>query len=337
MLYNKSMTTLKDVAALAHVSVSTISRFLNQDPTLSIPEATRQSIIEAVKKTGYEKRQKKEKKALKIGLLHWYTLEQEMNDPYYLQVRLGIETYFAKDEVEIVRIFKNDTNKISRLENIDGLICLGKFSVKEMEKFTTSYEPVVFLDMQTSSIQFNTISLDLEQAMKDVLAYLAKQNFERVGFLGGYETLEDHEVYRDPRTETFLREAKKYGMVYDPYFLIDAYTKESGYKMMMHLLEQETLPQAVVACSDPIAIGAMRAIKEKGLQIPKDISIIGFDDIEDAKYCDPPLTSVHAPAKQLGQYGAMLLLDLIQKQIELPFQMLLPCHLVIRNSVCEDR
>lgn len=330
------MTTLKDVAALAHVSVSTISRFLNQDPTLSIPETTRQNIIEAVKKTGYEKRQKKEKKTLRIGLLHWYTLEQEMNDPYYLQVRLGIETYFAKDEVEIVRIFKNDTNKISRLENIDGLICLGKFSIKEMENFTSSYGPVIFLDMQTTSIRFNTISLDLKQAMKDVLAYLAKQNFERIGFLGGYEILEDHEVYPDPRIETFLSEAKKHKMVYDPYFLIDAYTKESGYKMMMHLLNQETLPQVIVACSDPIAIGAMRAIKEKGLQIPKDISIIGFDDIEDAKYCDPPLTSVHAPAKQLGEYGAMLLLDLIKKQIDLPFQMLLPCHLVIRDSVYED-
>ena len=331
-LYNKDMATLKDVAALAHVSASTISRFLNQDPTLSIPEETKRCILEAVRKTGYEKRQKKEKRTLKIGLLHWYTLDQEMNDPYYLQVRSGVESYLASNKVEIVRIFKNDLHRWARLEGIDGLICLGKFSKREMETLTSTYIHVVFLDMETAPIQYNTISLDFKTAMKDVVAYLHGMGHERIGFLGGYEILEDQSVYPDPRIDSFLSEAKSRNITYNPYFLIDRYTMESGYAMMRQLLEQENTPSAIVACSDPIAIGAMRAIKEKGYRIPEDISIVSFDDIEDAKYCDPPLTTVHAPALELGKYGAMLLLNLIEKRVDLPFQMLLPCTLVVRES-----
>ncbi|GJM58317.1 LacI family DNA-binding transcriptional regulator [uncultured Dubosiella sp.] len=327
------MATLKDVAALAHVSVSTISRFLNQDPTLSIPEETKRNIVDAVHKTGYEKRQKKEKKTWRIGLLHWYTLDQEMNDPYYLQIRSGIESYLSSGGVEIVRIFKNDTNRSTLLDGLDGLICLGKFSPNEMRQLTSSCLHVIFLDMQTPLIEFNTIVLDLENAMKEVVGYLAACGFERVGFLGGHEILEDGSVYPDARVEGFLKEAKARSLEYDPFFLIDAYTKESGYRMMRQLLEQPAQPQAVVCCSDPIAIGAMRAIREKGLHVPEDISIIGFDDIEDARYCDPPLTTVHAPANELGRYGAMLLLDLMEKRIDLPFQMKLPCHLALRKSV----
>lgn len=325
------MTTLKDVAKLANVSVSTISRFLNNDPTLSIPEETQQHILEAVQTTGYQKKGKKQDKILTIGLLHWYSIEQELNDPYYINVRKGIESYLGKRKVKIIRVFKDDLDQ-SILQGIDGLIALGKFSSREMKELTIRYPVVIFLDMETETIEYNTIALDFSNTITQALSYLQELGHHKIGLLAGYEVLEDGSVYRDQRIKAFLNKAKQEGLEYNPYVLIDRYSKESGYSMMKTLFKGNSLPSALVCCSDPIAIGAMKAIQEEGLRIPEDIALIGFDDIQDASFTNPPLTTIHAPMEEMGAYGAMMLLNELDKKIHLPFRLVLPCKLKIRKS-----
>ncbi|WP_300900288.1 LacI family DNA-binding transcriptional regulator, partial [Faecalibaculum rodentium] len=102
------MATLKEVAALAGVSQAAVSRFLNNDPRLSLPDSTRQRILDAVNELGYVKKARKNKDPRRIGILHWYSLEQELADPYYLSIRSGIEEYCAREQLQIIRMFKAD-------------------------------------------------------------------------------------------------------------------------------------------------------------------------------------------------------------------------------------
>lgn len=103
--------------------------------------------------------------------------------------------------------------------------------------------------------------------------------------------------------------------------------------MMNKLLETENHPTAVFCCSDPIAIGAYRAIIENGLKVPDDISLIGFDDIEEAQFMNPPLTTVHVDMLSMGEYGAMVMEMLMNHSPVLPCRMVLGCHLIVRESL----
>lgn len=332
------MATLKDVANIAGVSQAAVSRALNQDPTLSLPPETLQAIFDAAKQVGYQKkaRKEKEKKKLQIGILQWYSPAQEIDDPYYLSLRVGIENYCAKDSIEIRRIFKSDSNYSDQVRGLDGLICIGKFALKEMNECVRLCPNTIFLDMQTDRIEFNTISLDFHNAVIDVLDCLQAKGHRKVGFLGGQEILSDQSVYNDLRIEYFTSEAKKRKIEYNPWFLVDRYSRESGYQMMKMILENPNRPTAVFCCSDPIAIGAMRAIQEEGLKIPADISLIGFDDIEDASYAMPPLSSVRAESAEMGEFAAGLLHHMMQrKMVPVPFRIVFPCKLITRESVAD--
>lgn len=327
------MATLKDVAHLAGVSQATVSRFLNNDPALSLPEETKSNILQAAKTLHYEKKARKEKGTQKIGILQWYSPAQEIADPYYLSIRTGVEKYCERDDLQIVRAFKSDTNFEEVLRGVNGLICIGKFSQEEMQACSNLSSNVLFVDMDSERIAYNTISWDFDQAMKDILDYLQENGHCKIGFLSGAEVLSDNSVYKDKRISAFIKYAKEKNMEYNPYFLIDRYSKESGYQMMKQLLKGKDLPTAIVCCSDPIAIGAYRAIAEAGYKIPEDISVVGFDDIEDAKYCMPPLTSMKADCLYMGEYAAMLMHTMLTHPTKLPVRMMLPCSLSIRESV----
>ena len=125
------MATLKDIAQLADVSIATVSRILNDDPTLSVPPQTRENVLEAAKKLQYHKKKKNDPN-IHICLIQWYSLQQEIHDPYYLTLRHGVEDYCAKNGIILRRIFKDDVHIEKSLKGIDGIICLGKFSKKHI-------------------------------------------------------------------------------------------------------------------------------------------------------------------------------------------------------------
>ena len=123
--------------------------------------------------------------------------------------------------------------------------------------------------------------------------------------------------------KTFLREGE--------------FNTASGYQMMTDLLRAEQLPTAVFAASDAIAFGAMKAIQEKGLSVPEDISVVGFNDTEMGAYTSPALTTIHAPAYDMGQHGANLSYVASNLSITTPLKVKIPCYLVKRESCCACR
>lgn len=329
------MATLKDVAEKAGVSSSTVSRVLNNDKNLTLPIETKKKILDAANALNYVKKQKKNTHEYTMGILQWYSLQQEMEDPFYLSIRTGVELYCQEHNILTTRVFKSDSNYMEKLKGITSLVCMGKFSKSEMEKLALITNKIIFLDMETMGIQYSTISLDFDAAMKIAVNYLYSLNHREIGFLGGQEFLDETTLYPDTRYDLFTSICKEKGIHFDPYVINGSFTRESGYTMMLEMINNKKLPTAIVAASDPIAIGALRALKEQNLRVPEDISIIGFDDIADTNYTDPPLTTIHTPSFQMGQYGAFIVEQLLTEKNSLPMKVVLPCYLMERES-CKE-
>ena len=210
------MATLKDIAKKAGVSSATVSRILNQDETLSVTTKTRERVLEIAQELNYKKKTAPSSKTV-IGIFQWVTLFQELEDPYYQAIRSGIERYCMTENLEIRRAFQSDPDYINALHDVQGLICIGKFNAEQIQLFESITPNVIFVDMQTSKINCNTISLDFEQAVIDALDYLSDLGHTSIAYLGGKEYLNDDTVYFEQRKDTFIRYCKEHHITYEPY------------------------------------------------------------------------------------------------------------------------
>ena len=193
----------------------------------------------------------------------------------------------------------------------------------------------LFMGMIVENIEITSISLDFRQAVNDAVNYLFNLGHKDIGFLGGIEKLEDGTVYPDKRLSAFENACENKGINYKNYILQDKFTTASGYSMMKELIESERVPSAIFAASDPIAIGAMRALQENGYKIPEDVSIIGFDNTELSGYTNPPLTTMNAPVYAMGIYGIEVINTMLHSKnnkLLSPMKIYMPCPIKIRNS-----
>ena len=328
------MATIKEIAEKAGVSAATVSRILNNDETLSVTEQTKSKVLKIAQELRYTKKKSPAARTT-IGIFQWYSLFQELEDPYYQAIRVGIEKYCADRQIGVIRAFRSDSDYMSALKGVQALICIGKFNEDEIRSFEEITPNVIFVDMKTSRIHCNTIVLDFQQAVIDVLDYLTQLGHKKIAYLGGQEKLQKDKIYFEERKEAFVRYCQQHQLEYKPYLREDEFSAESGYQMVLDLIEKDALPTAIFAASDPLAIGAIRALYEKGYQVPEDVSVVGFDDINVASFSNPPLTTVHAPAEFMGEYAAHYVTLLSQDnslKYHTPVRVTLPCSLVIRDS-----
>ena len=329
------MATIRQIAAEAGVSPAAVSRILNNDSTLGVSEATRQRVFETANRLGYKRSSNKDKAAFKLGILQWFSAEQELGDDYYLQVRKGIEDFCVKNLISIVRAYRTDADYKSALAGLDGLICVGKFSAADTEELIKLNSNIIFLDMAVSHPEVTTITIDFKTAAREALEYLESLGHKKIAFLGGIEYA-GTDIVSDPRRRAYTDFMSARSQATDKLLVEGEFTSVSGYDMMNRLLDSSGKRRtftAVLAASDAIAIGAMRSINEHGLRIPEDISIIGINDTEMSAFTTPALTTMRAPAYAMGQHGANLLYVSKNLSIDTPLQVQIPCSLVKRGSV----
>lgn len=327
------LATIKDIAALAGVSSASVSRILNNDFTLNVPQSTRDKVLDAARTLGYVKKKKKnEQTSMNIGIVQWISPTREVEDPYYLSIRQGVESFCEKNKISIQRVFFTDVDYQKRLEHVDGLVCIGKFTREQRMNLRNICCNLIFLDMNMDPLTECCVNLDFKAAIRNVINKFAEDGHREVGYLGGKEYI-DGELYKDDRLKYFRRYAQQHEMNIEPYIMEGEFSIESGYAMMNELISRGTIPTAVFAASDPIAIGAIRALQEQGLRVPADVSVIGFDDIETAKYTNPPLTTILAPTHDIGIMGTRMLYDAFRRNENLSiFRIQIPCFLVERDS-----
>ncbi len=146
------MATIKDIASAAGVSAAAVSRILNNDETLNVSPETRQKVLDTARELHYVKRGRPSVKSLfTLGIIQWFSSQQELEDNYYLLIRQGIEDYCLSHNIQIVRTYKSDINYMDVLKDVDCLICIGKFSQEEISYLYEMNSCILFLDMPDCS------------------------------------------------------------------------------------------------------------------------------------------------------------------------------------------
>ncbi len=333
------MATIRDIAKKAGVSPATVSRVLNYDHTLSVSEETKRRVFQTAEALNYTKKSKRraasQKKKLVIGITQWYSMSQEIADPYYLSIRSGIERACQQLKIETRTLFRDEQGlSLSQLANVDGIIAIGKYGPEEVDVLSSVSPNIVFVDCSPDDRKYDAVTIDFRVAVSDVLEHLFEQGHVNIGYIGGREFVGEHKLpLMDLREQSFIEKMRLKGFLNNDWIKVGNFSVEDGYELTRELLDVDTLPTALFVASDAMAIGAMRAIHESGRKVPRDISLIGFDDISAAEYLTPPLTTVRVHTEFMGRTALEMLRERISEGRQIPKKTIVPTELVIRSSV----
>jgi DNA-binding LacI/PurR family transcriptional regulator len=342
----RKKATLTEVAAVTGVAPMTVSRVVNGSGYVS--EETREKVLSAVKKLNYRrnglarslKRQRTETVGLVLGdISNPYSTELANAVRESLSVR-GYNLFICISEHSA----KEDTKAFDALvdHNVDGIIVATRSNTegdKELKAIVERGMPVVVVGRDFHHDAADFVAADNLTGGFEATRHLIDLGHRRIGFIGaefsyksnlkrlqGYlNALKAHRIKIDERLVTGRKETISEVPGYS--------TEKMGYEGMKRLLSLPDPPTAIFARNDFTAVGAMTAIKEAGLSIPKDIAIVGFDDIPLAVHTSPPLTTVRQPMRLQGQLAAeMLLRRVTGEEREKRSQRILNCELIIRGS-----
>jgi len=326
------VATIKEIAEMAGVSAATVSRVLNFDDTLNVQDETKQRVFEAAERLEYQMRDKKKyKKKLKLGMISSYSLEEELEDTFYLSVRIAIERKLEEEGFKKFPVNLGDS--VESTSNLDGLICLGTFSESMVNKVKSFHKPAVFVDALGDLDLFDSVVTDLRHSVKKVLSYFLQEGHKKIAFIGGRDVDVDGKEVVDLRVPIYRSFMEERGILNEEYIKIGGYTPKHGYRLGKELLAMEERPSAIFTANDSLAVGCYKAIQEAGLCIPEDISVIGFNDISIAKYLVPPLTTVHIYMDFMGSQAVSILAERIYSGREISMHISLPTKLMVRGSV----
>lgn len=333
------MATLKDVAKLAQVSTTTVSRILNEDASFSVKEETRAKVLHAAEKLEYRIKRSKSKNGLDrkiFGIVQWISSYEEDQDFYYLSLRQAVENYCIEHEILVDRYFKENISEIFENQEIDGLICIGKFSLSMAEDLAAHSPNIIFVDSSPDQSRYSSIVHNLEAGTYEIVDYLKEMGHEHIGFIGGQEYLgSTDEINPDVREKTFKGIIKKDSEIRtdskDIY--LNNFSHETGYQSMMDAYVKGDMPSAFICGSDSIAMGALSALGELTEKLTKKISVISYNNIKSAQYMNPSLTTLSLNTKYMGELAASILEHMIDSKHRTPIKIVCETHLVIRESV----
>ncbi|MFD2922456.1 LacI family DNA-binding transcriptional regulator [Halobacillus naozhouensis] len=337
------MTTIKEIALRANFSNTTVSRVLNNDTTLSVASETRQKILDVAKDMGYKTLQerKKEKqppsdmKTTKIGILLCHSVEEELNDSYFLSIRQGIENECQKRGLVTTELFRlNNLTSGQISSDIKNLIVVGRINSDILDQISDQLQNIVYINHTVDEDKYDSVIIDFEKATIRALNHLLDHDYKKVGFIGGKERehLNGGKVeFEDIRKSTFKNFMEDKGLFIPASFHVGEFTMADGYELMKYSIQQDDLSDAYFIASDAMAIGAMRALQESNFKVPEDVAIVSFNDIELAQFASTPLTTVKVQTEEMGRLGVKLMVDRLNGR-EIPIKVTVPTRLVVRDS-----
>lgn len=314
---------LKDVAKMAGVGIGTASRVLNHHPNVS--DEKRQKVLEAMNTLGY--RPNSIARSLKTQMTHTIgVIIMDITNPFYATIIQGIEESAYRHNYNIIVIdlgWKSSRlgERIQELRDkkVDGIIYMGSYvDDKDMKLFVKENMPVSFISTViqihevNNQYMYTAVHINNEQAAYDAIQYLIGLGYRKIGYISGKEGDLNSSVPRERGVRRAMEEAKLF--LRKEWCGYGGYTYEDGYKVMHEILKYKSYPEVIFAFGDRIAMGAAKAVISRGLTIPDDISIMGFDDLEGGKYYHPSITTVRQPRYQMGVKGTESLIQLIEKR-----------------------
>lgn len=333
-----SNLTLEDIAELAGVSRSTVSRVVNEQP--NVRANVRKRVLEVIENTGYRPnvaaRTLASQRSWTIGLILPLSVSFFFTDPYYPHLTKGIAQTCNQYDYTLALFLVNSKEdeekmfpRVSRRGLLDGVIVqsghhgdqgiIGRLVDVEM--------PFVVVGRPFRSDNVSYIDIDNVNAAYNAVAHLVRLGYQRIGTITGPGA----STVGVDRKEGYQKALIERGREVDESLIVEGdFTEVGGYYAMQRLLTAR--PNAVFAASDIMAIGAMRAVRDAGLHIPEDIAFVGFDDLPIATLSDTQLTTIRQPVVSFGAKAVDVLIDLIENGIYPPRHIIMDTELVIRHS-----
>lgn len=329
------MVKIKDIALTAGVSSATVSRILRNDPLLSVRGDTRMEVLRIADELGYQRKVKKVNKNRYVGIIQWISRFEEEEDPYYYELRKSVESQLNQRGFEVHRYYKEDIETVFKDGKLSGLICVGKFSMKQARRFKDYINHIIFVDSNPDGEMFSSVVFDFETATETAMNHLISLGHRRIGFIGGREYIgPERQAYVDKRERTFIDFMKNHPETEyceDDVYIHD-FTAETGFQSIRKALAKDTRPSAFFCESDTIAMGALRALGESDRLDGKMISVVGCNDILSAQYMNPALTTVKLDTRYMSEVAVMLLENMIECHNAVPLKASLSTKLVVRDS-----
>jgi len=326
--------TIKDVAKLANTSKSTVSRYLNGLP---VKKETEEALKKAIKELNYHRNENARRlvvsKTQTIGIV-----VDSISNMFYPMIFKGIED-IAKEKGFNCVFYSMSSNKSkeSHFQNIffeghvDGIIMVS-FTKRDKQDLLDIAEagiPVVVFGDSADVNDLISVDVDNYYGISELVKYLHRIGHRKIAYISG----PSGEAATEQRLAGYLETMKKLELEVDPNGIVPTnWSNEEGYSAMNHLMTVGDFT-AVVASNDETAIGALRAVQERGYHVPADISITGFDDITLASWTYPPLTTVKQPFLDMGKKAALELFKRMEEgEAYTPERHLLKPQLIIRDS-----
>ena len=330
---------IKDVAREAGVSTATVSHVINE--TKFVTDETRRKVLKAIEKLDFypnvHARTLASGRSNIIGLL-----VSDITNPFFPELVKSIESVAFEHRYNVL-LFNTNYDADRAADYVRRLIELKVAGVALM---TAELEPslidelqrkqvrVVFNDLGIVGEHMSNIVLDYAVGIEEAVSHLVSLGHERIAHIAGSSRIRSGVIRRD----AFIRAMKRhFPSNKNPLSFEGDFRFEGGQLAATQILEQKKLPTAVVVANDMMALGAMHEFKASGLTIPRDISIVGFDDIAFASLADPPLTTVCSPRVEIGRRAVEALIMTIKTPNQHGVEIRIPTYLITRKSTAPPR
>ncbi len=330
-------SSISDVAKLAGVSRTTVSYVLNNVTSIHISEQTRQRVLDAARELDYHPnasaRSLARKQTYTVGLVLCVSPDRLIADAFLPSVIYGISSVTTPAGFRLlIEVVEDVTQpdayvRLIREAHIDGAILAGaRLDDQYLLGLHPDNFPLVLWDrVPGSDLPF--VDVDNISAARSAVDHLISLGHQRIGCITNAPL--EHPA-SSARLRGYQVALEMHNLPYDSRLVrYGDFHERSGFEAMTSLLPER--PTAVFVASDVVALGALRAVRAAGLRVPRDLAMIGFDDIQFAQYLQPPLTTVRVPAHEIGATAARMLLDIIQTGGH-PTSVLLDTELIIRES-----
>jgi DNA-binding LacI/PurR family transcriptional regulator len=336
--------TINDIAKVAGVSPSTVSRVIANNPKISA--ATREKVFKIMQEMNYHPniiaRSLANQSTRIIGVVIPGMADKAFQHPFYPEILRGISSIAYKNKYNILissignpEEEKHSVKQFACGGITEGIILLASrtrnSSVSELLKLDF---PFVLVGKPENDHEVNWVDNDNFAIGYQLTQHLIEQGHRKIAFIG---VVPEHFVTMD-RLNGYKQALQEHGIPCDEQLIVESrFITDNGYDLMKKLLERGKLPTGVIGCDDLLCFGAMKLIMERGLKIPEDIAVAGFNNVPLADYSHPPLTSVEINAFSLGSKALELLLAALHSEYQSFNRAIIPAKLVIRESTLSRR
>lgn len=338
------MANIQEIAKLAGVSKATVSRILSQDTSFSVSEATEKRVWQIANKLQYKLsnvavRDNSEK--LHLALVSAVSFEQELNDSYFQQIKLGLTQQANLWGMKIaneIRLPTSDDIQWERLSIYGAVLVVGVLTEDLLEKIYQYNQNIVIIDDYRDFENYDVVHNDFGRRTKFILDLLHERGHQNIAFIGGNKKLMTQTGLAeidvvDERQKAYVEWMKINNLLEQISLQIVGWGTEDAIVATKKIFLSEKKPTAIVTGNDLQAVGVYRIIQEKGYKIPEDIAVVSFDDIDMSQYLFPSLTTVRPNTRELGKVAINLVRDKIVDDRMVAVQVTVNSTLEIRESI----